>query len=592
MLDHPLLEVLPIAAYTTDADGRITFFNEAAVELWGHRPTVGSSQWCGSWRLYWPDGRPMPHDECPMAIALKQGREVLGLDAIAERPNGTRVVFTPFPVPLKDGEGRVTGGINLLIDVTKRKEAEMAAAQMAAIVSSSDDAIVSKTLDGIVTSWNGGAVRIFGYRPEEMIGSSIRKLIPPELQEEEDHILSRIRKGERIDHFDTVRVTKDGEHIDVSLTISPILDPDNKIIGASKIARDVRDRKRHEELQRLLFNELNHRVKNTLATIQSLASQSLRTSANPNEFVNSFNGRVTALARAHDLLVKQQMSGTSLKQLVHEQVALGAEEAGRVAFSGPDITLDARVSIQMALVLHELATNARKYGALSVPDGALTITWRIESGDASVLHLEWRESGVADVREPRSTGFGTTLIQRSLEANSGETSLHFKDDGLICKIRLPLPEKQDFNDLPLVANRERSASSVDEPGGLLKGKRLLVVEDEPLLAMELEAELQSLGFSVVGPALTIKDARRLIADEEVDAALLDVNLAGETSGELAERLQEKVVPFAFLTGYGREGLPSGFQDAEIIPKPVVQARLIAAITGLLNGAGSSERAAH
>src|ERR1700747_947856 len=173
MLGTELLEALPVAVYTTDAEGRITFYNEAAAELWGHRPQLGSDQWCGSWRLYWPDGRPLPHDECPMAVTLKEGRPVRGVEAVAERPDGTRVNFLPYPTPLRDASGRLTGGINLLMDLTERHANEARASLLAAIVAPSDDAIVSKTLEGRVTSWNAAATRLFGYAPEEMIGQPI-----------------------------------------------------------------------------------------------------------------------------------------------------------------------------------------------------------------------------------------------------------------------------------------------------------------------------------------------------------------------------------------------------------------------------------
>src|SRR5947209_16640147 len=172
-----LLEALPVAVYTTDAEGRITFYNRAAAELWGHHPELGSSQWCGSWRLYWPDGRPLPHDECPMAVALKEGRPVRGVEAIAERPDGTRVRFMPYPTPLQDTSGRVTGAINLLMDLTERTETELTSARLDAIVESSDDAIISKTLAGQITSWNRGATRIFGYEADEMIGQPITRII-------------------------------------------------------------------------------------------------------------------------------------------------------------------------------------------------------------------------------------------------------------------------------------------------------------------------------------------------------------------------------------------------------------------------------
>ena len=165
-----LLDVLPAAIYVTDANGHITYYNQAAVDLAGRRPVLGTDEWCVSWRLYSLDGQPLPHDQCPMAVALRENRAVRGAEAILERPDGTRIPFTPYPTPLRDASGALIGAVNMLVDISERKVAENARAYLAAIVESSDDAIVSKTLEGIVTSWNRGAETIFGYSPDEMIG--------------------------------------------------------------------------------------------------------------------------------------------------------------------------------------------------------------------------------------------------------------------------------------------------------------------------------------------------------------------------------------------------------------------------------------
>jgi PAS domain S-box-containing protein len=575
-----VLEGLPIAVCATDAEGFLTFYNDAAAELWGRRPELGRERWSGALRLFHPDGRPMPRDECPMAVTLREGKPVRGAEAIAERPDGRRVGFLPFPSLIRDDEGRIAGAINVMIDVTERREAHLAQARLAAIVSSSDDAIISKTLDGTVTSWNAGATRIFGYEPEEMIGQPIYRIVPPELRSEEDSILARLRRGERIDHCDTERVGRDGRRLSISLTVSPIRNAAGEIVGASKTARDVTERKRAEEHQRLLLSELNHRVKNTLATIQAIARQSLRAEPSPGAFVASFAGRIQALARAHDLLVRGEMQRAELADLVRSQVDLGAPDP-RIRASGPAVVLDSRTAAQLGLVLHELATNARKHGALSVPEGRLAITWSTDMAPEPALLVEWRETGVRGVRVPTKQGFGTLLIERSLLANRGRAAIGYRDTGIDCEIRLPLPGLPLPGTAPAAASAEGGSTEPD--GDDLAGRRILVVEDEPLIAMDVEERLLAAGCSVIGPAANPATAQRLIAESAPDAALLDSNLAGHSVGVLAAELRRRGIPFAFATGVGRDSLPEGFEEAPLLAKPFGTAELLAMVRSLLAG---------
>ncbi len=243
-----IVEKLPVALYTTDAEGRITYFNEAAAALWGRSPKIGVDLWCGSWRLFWPDGRPMAHDECPMAETLRTGRPALGAQAIAERPDGTRFLFTPYPSPLYDATGQMIGAVNMLFDISEWSATEQALQHLAAIVQSSDDAIISKDLTGTITSWNGAAERLFGFSAREMIGKSILTIIPDDRRDEEDLIIGRIRRGEPTDHYETVRQRKDGSLVDVALTVSPVKDRFGRVLGASKIARDISERKLGEAI--------------------------------------------------------------------------------------------------------------------------------------------------------------------------------------------------------------------------------------------------------------------------------------------------------------------------------------------------------
>jgi PAS domain S-box-containing protein len=578
-----LLAALPVAVYTTDADGRITFYNQAAADFWGHNPELGS-QWCGSWRLYWPDGRPMPNEESPMVVALKEGREVRGIEALAERPDGTRVRFRPHPTPLRDPKGRLIGAINLLMDVTDEHDTHLELERLAAIVVSSDDAIISKTLDGHITSWNAGATRIFGYDANEIVGQSILRIIPPELHGEERQILARLQRGERIDHYETVRVAKDGRRVDVSLTVSPLRDRSGKVIGASKVGRDITERKRAEKLQRILTDELSHRVKNTLATVHAIASQSLARAKSPADFISGFSGRLQALANAHTVLTRSQMQGADVMTLVNEQVVIGAA-GDRISCSGPLLMLDPQASVHLALVLHELATNARKYGALSVPGGRLSVTWEMRTDGGCSLFLSWKESDGPEVSAPRAHGFGRALIEETVRSYGGSVSVHYHRDGLTCEIDLPLPEQARVSigsdvAAPKIAARPSLLAAPDQRR-TLEGKRILVIEDEPLVSMELESELAAAGCKVVGPAATLDEAKTLVEDANYDAALLDVNLRGQPVDKLAALLTKKNCPFAFVTGYGRDALPSGFRGAVVLGKPFSADQLLATAEVLL-----------
>lgn len=243
-----LVHALPAAVYACDADGRITLYNQAAADLWGRAPEVGAESWCGSWRMYRFDGAPLPLEECPVAVALKTGRTVRGMEVILERPDGTRRTVVPHPHLIRDSEGVITGAINMLMDVTDTRKAEQAQSLLAEIVSSSEDAIISATLEGVITSWNSGAERMFGYAAADVVGRPIQTLIPDDRVQEGAEIVERLRRGERVRSFETIRVARDGRRVNVSLTVSPVRDGFGEVIGVSKVARDIGEQKRAEEV--------------------------------------------------------------------------------------------------------------------------------------------------------------------------------------------------------------------------------------------------------------------------------------------------------------------------------------------------------
>ncbi|TIN16584.1 MAG: PAS domain S-box protein, partial [Mesorhizobium sp.] len=265
-----ILNALPVAVYTTDAAGKITYYNRAAAELAGREPKIGIDEWCVTFRLFTAEGEELPHDACPMAITLKENRPVRDVEAIAQRPDGTYLPFLPFPTPLRDEHGELVGAVNMLLDLTDRNRADDAVQHLSAIVESSFDAIVSKDLNGIIKSWNQGAERLFGYSSAEAVGRPVTMLIPHDHQNEEPQIIERIRRGERVDSFETIRQKKNGQCVPVSLTISPVRNATGRIVGASKIARDITATKESEYRIRTLMREVNHRVKNQYSVILSM----------------------------------------------------------------------------------------------------------------------------------------------------------------------------------------------------------------------------------------------------------------------------------------------------------------------------------
>jgi PAS domain S-box-containing protein len=326
-------------------------------------------------------------------------------------------------------------------DLIERTRAEVALRESndqlrwyASIVENSDDAIITKNLDGIIMSWNKAAERVFGYTTEEAVGKSITILIPPARYDEEPAILARLRRGERIDHYETVRHRKDGSLIDISLTVSPVKNAQGTIVGASKIARDITDRRRDDEHIATLAREAQHRTKNILATVQ--ATVNLSHSDTPDGLKRAIEGRIQALANVHDLLVKSRWAGAELTCITTQELAPYLSEGReRARIDGPHVLLSPNTAQSIAVTLHELATNAAKYGSLSAPMGRVEITW-IRAPDG-LLILHWTETGGPPAKKPTREGFGTSVIERMIrEQLKGEIHLDWRTEGLACEILL------------------------------------------------------------------------------------------------------------------------------------------------------------
>jgi PAS domain S-box-containing protein len=464
-LDTALIDALGVPVYTTDAKGRITLFNEEAAELWGRRPTIGKDLWCGSWRIFWPNGEPLPHEECPMAVALQENRPVRGVEIVVERPDGQRKTVLPYPSPLRDADGNLVGAVNVLIDVTERRKGEDAARLLAAIVESSDDAIVSKDLNGIIQSWNPGAERTFGYSEAEVIGRSIRMIIPEDRQSEEDEVLARIARGERISHFDTVRRRKDGTKIPISLTVSPIRDDQDRIIGASKVARNITDRKAAEEAVResMAFKDqflslVSHELRTPIATIvgnalllnsrgDTLEEQDRRQSASD---IVSEGQKLQSIIENLLLLSRLEVGrALELEPLLLDKILISTAESVERR-TGREVVLDVEPGLApvfgqgtlVAQIIENLLSNADKYSPRDT-----RVEARLRANDAGQIELVVRDHGMGlsesetediftafyrskEAKQAASgMGLGLAVCRRIVEAHGGEIWARNHPDG-------------------------------------------------------------------------------------------------------------------------------------------------------------------
>jgi PAS domain S-box-containing protein len=409
-----------------------------------------SLAWCGYtrdqvldrpfWETPWWRGS----EEVKARIRLASEQAAAGFVFREELPywiaDGSERVLDFAMHPIRDRSGAVMFLHPSGTDITERRRIEAALRDseqrlgwLAAIVESSDDAIVSKTLDGIISSWNRGAERIFGYTAEEAIGQPITIAIPHDRQDEERTILTRIRRGERIDHFETVRQRQNGSLINVSLTVSPVKNAAGVIVGASKIARDVTGQKRSQELIATLAREAEHRAKNLLANVH--ATVKLSRAETPEALKEAILGRIQALANVHSLFVESRWIGAELTTIAAQELApYSAKDEKQIRIDGPQVLLEPNAAQSIAVALHELATNAAKYGALSSADGRVDLTWT-HAADGQ-LDLRWTETGGPRVQPPTHQGFGTRVVKQMSGQLKGDARFDWRAEGLCCEITL------------------------------------------------------------------------------------------------------------------------------------------------------------
>jgi len=343
--------------------------------------------------------------------------------------------------------------------------------------------------------------------------------------------------------------------------------------------RDISHRVEAEKTRHLLVTELNHRVKNTLANVQAIAQQTLRHSQSPQEFAPKFVGRIQSLARVHALLTNENWQGANLRELIRDQLLQGAIDETRLTAWGPPLRLTAQATLHLALILHELGTNSTKHGALSTAAGRVSLTWLLKG---ETLELQWQERGGPAVTAPVEEGFGMSLIEHTARGQGGSAEMVCEAEGITWNFVLPLPQHAaPFSGDQSQAKRAgTNAGVVTANRALLADRKFLVIEDEPLIALSLTESLKGAGARVVQTAATVEKALEFITRTRFDGVLLDANLHSRPVDEIAAALTKMNVPFIFVTGYGKQGLPAGFQHIAVLPKPHTEEQLLSIVAGM------------
>ena len=414
--------------------------------------------------------------------------------------------------------------------------------------------------------WDEGQYRIFGADPEAfaVTPENVKALLHPEdwpkLQLGLDRVMT---EGKPFQAEFRVR-RPDGKICWCSGTAAPSADAAGHILRVSGVTMDITDRKEAEEHQALLAREVDHRAKNALALVQSIVR--LTRANNISNYTTAVEGRIKALSRAHTILSHSRWQGADLGNLVEEELApYRTGESDRVATRGPKVLLEPAAAQTLALALHELATNAAKYGALSSMSGGVVLTWELRPGS---LIFDWSETGGPAATPPSTPGFGTRIITASIERQLGGTArFDWRPQGLQCTLTVPRSDKIEA--APLAAKGGADPDGALGDAKLVVGAhRVMVVEDEALVAMVLGDHLTELGFSVVGPYSRVTDAIDAVKGEDLDAAVLDVNLGGELVYPVADLLATRGVPFIFVTGYGLESIDRRFANVRVLQKPI------------------------
>lgn len=563
-----IFDTAPIGLAISDARGHHIRGNRANEVLFGFKPgdELSNTVRKASGDRIFHAGRELAPSEFPMQRAAR-GERIVGQELEVIRKDGEVVTVLASANPLPGNSQH--GAVGAFLDITSRKKAERAlqAAHetFRHLVDRSPFGICVIDSDFRLVRVSDGAQKIFeNVRP--LLGrdfSEVLRIIwyEPFASEVTERFKHTLQTGERYRSASTIE-----QRADISAkeaydwTIERITLPDDRP-GVVCHFYDLSERQRHQEHVQLLMREISHRSKNMLALVKAIAT--LTASQSTQDFLQSFGERINSLAAAHDLLVEGQWKSVPLSDLVHTQVKhFSGANGGRVSVQGPPMSLKPGAAQIIGMALHELGTNAVKYGSLSLDSGRVVVSWNATPEDE--FELNWMEHSGPSVTKPERSGFGTSVTSTMVELSlGGDVTIDYAPSGLRWRLRCDLSNV--IENMPVAASKQVQSQSLAPAPEL--PRRVLVVEDEPMIAYEITANLKQAGFDVIGPVGTVGQALALAERSGCDAAVLDVTLGSETSEPIAKRLLALGVPFVTMSGYSKSQLPAVFVNAPLLQKP-------------------------
>lgn len=533
----------------------------------------------------------------------RQGHDRLDLEFRFNRDDGSTIWIAARAELFRDAQGVPTRLLGISFDATPMRtitgERDRAHTLLQTFFDCLPGAAYAKDTEGRILLGNPGFAAAIGHPPEEFLGRTDLEFIRDAEQARaiRAHDEAVIASG-TAQQLEEDLLLPDGRLSHWLSIKTPFRDAGDEVKGIVGISLDMTERRRAEQRSRVLADEVDHRARNLLGVVQAIVR--LTRVEDVAAFKSVLTGRIRALARAHSLLAASRWDGVDLARLVHEELAPFERTTGeQTQIAGPALTLGPGASQALAMVLHELAINAARFGALSAERGRLAVTWEMVADDkgAGRIDLTWTETGGPAVAAPDRPGFGFTTIHGAVEHQlSGAIAFDWTAAGMTCRIAFPVagnvvqdPGAPTPVPDPLSApemRRARWPSSGLAADAEPSGRCVLIVDDEALIALNLADSLRELGFTVLGPAHSVEAAIALIRSGAPDVAVLDINLAGQSSAPVARALRALGVPFVYCTGYTEpaDQIAPGL-EAETITKPADPDLLAAALGRAARAAG-------